>query len=236
MQLLTIDSVSAYHGNIRALYDVSLAVDQGEVVAVFGANGAGKSTLLRSVMGLVRVSEGSIRLRGEEITRLAPHQIVSRGVSFVPEGRRLFPAMTVEENLAVASPRGRPDAHLRMAEVYSLFPSLRDRRPVQAGRLSGGEQQMVAIGRALMAKPSLLVVDEPSLGLSPAAVAKTMDALKGLAGTGMSVLLAEQNPGLALGASDRAYVFENGRAILGGRSRELIDDTRVRGVYAGVAV
>jgi branched-chain amino acid transport system ATP-binding protein len=236
LELLSADSVSAYHGNIQVLYGVNLTVAHGEVVAIFGANGAGKTTLLRAIMGIVGISDGSIRLGGEEISRFAPHQIVSRGVSFVPEGRRIFPAMTVEENLAVAVPRGCPDADRRKAEVYSLFPALEERRSAQAGKLSGGEQQMVAIGRALMPKPRLLVLDEPSLGLSPRAMAKTIDALRGLAKSGMSVLLAEQNPDLALGASDRAYILENGRILFGGSSRDLTDDPGVKEAYTGVAV
>ena len=236
MELLSVDRVSAFRGNMQVLYDVSLTVAPGEVVAIFGANGAGKSTLLRSVMGIVRISDGSIRLMGEETSRFAPHQIVSRGVSFVPEGRRIFPAMTVEENLAVAVLRGCPEAHERKAEVYSLFPVLEERHSSQAGKLSGGEQQMVAIGRALMSKPRLLVVDEPSLGLSPGTMAKTIDALRGLARSGMSILLAEQNPDLALGASDRAYIIGNGRILFEGGSPDLMDDPRVREAYTGVAV
>lgn len=233
MSLLSIDSVSVHHGNVQALYGVSMTVGQGETVAVLGANGAGKSTLLRSVMGLSKPSLGRITFRGEDISRLQPHQIVSRGVSFVPEGRRIFPEMTVEENLVVAAPRGCPDEAQRKAEVYSLFPALERRRLTQAGRLSGGEQQMVAIGRALMAKPRLLVVDEPSLGLSPGAMGKTMDTLKGLARSGMAVLLAEQSPEVALATSERAYIFENGRVLLSGKSGDLADDPRVISAYTG---
>lgn len=230
------DSVSAYNGNVRALWDVTLRVGAGETVAVLGSNGAGKSTLLRAVMGLVRVSGGSIRLRGEEIGGADPHRVVSKGVAFVPEGRRLFPSMSVDENLAVGAPRGCRDLAERVRMVRSLFPALGERSATHAGRLSGGEQQMVAIGRALMAKPELLVVDEPSLGLSPAATERTVGALKGLAGAGMSVLLAEQSPALALEASDRTYVFENGRVALSGASGDVAADPRVRGAYMGVAV
>lgn len=231
--MLAIESISVHHGNVQALYDVSLTVGQGETVAVLGANGAGKSTLLRSVMGLAKPSRGRITFEGEDLGRLQPHQIVSKGVSFVPEGRRIFPEMTVEENLSVAAPRSCPDVGQRRAEVYSLFPALDERRLTHAGRLSGGEQQMVAIGRALMARPRLLVVDEPSLGLSPGAMSKTVDALKGLSRSGMSVLLAEQSPEIALAASERAYIFENGRIQLSGKSAELADDPRVMGAYTG---
>lgn len=233
MTLLSVDSLSAYHGNVRALWDVSLKVEEGETVALLGANGAGKSTLLRSIMGLVRPSSGSVKLRGEEISSRRPHEIVSRGVSFVPEGRRLFPAMTADENLAVAVPRGCRDAEQRMAEVYSTFPSLTEKRSLQAGTLSGGEQQMIAIGRAMMTKPALLVVDEPSLGLSPAATGRTLKALRGLADEGTSVLLAEQNLDLALSASDRAYVFENGHIAMSGASATLVNDPHVQGAYLG---
>lgn len=231
--MLAIESISVHHGNVQALYDVSLTVGQGETVAVLGANGAGKSTLLRSVMGLAKPSRGRITFEGEDLGRLQPHQIVSKGVSFVPEGRRIFPEMTVEENLSVAAPRSCPDVGQRRAEVYSLFPALDERRLAHAGTLSGGEQQMVAIGRALMARPRLLVVDEPSLGLSPGAMSKTVDALKGLSRSGMSVLLAEQSPEIALAASERAYIFENGRIQLSGKSAELADDPRVMGAYTG---
>lgn len=234
MDLLTMDGVSAHYGRVRALWGVSLSVGRGETVSVLGANGAGKSTALKAVMGLVRVTSGSIRLRGDEIVGAPPHRVVSKGVAFVPEGRRLFPAMSVEENLAVGAPRGCRDLDERAGAVFSLFPALRERRAVHAGRLSGGEQQMVAIGRALMAGPELLVVDEPSLGLSPAATERTVEALNGLSGAGVSVLLAEQSPELALGASDRTYVFENGRVALSGPSREVAADPRVREAYMGI--
>ena len=234
--LLSVDSVSAFHGNIQALHDVSLDVGKGEVVAVLGANGAGKSTLLRAIMGIDRINGGSISLRGERIHGRSPHEIVSMGVSFVPEGRRIFPGMTVEENLAVAAPKGRHDASEKEAEVFSLFPSLKERRLTHAGKLSGGEQQMVAIGRALMAGPELLVVDEPSLGLSPGALESTIEALKGLAGEGKSILISEQSPDVALAASDRAYFFENGRVAFSDHSSCLADDPRVMGLYTGRGV
>ena len=203
---------------------------------MLGTNGAGKSTLLRAIMGIDRISDGSISLRGEKIHDRTPHEIVSMGVSFVPEGRRIFPAMTVKENLAVAAPRGCRDASEREAEVCSLFPALRERRTTHAGRLSGGEQQMVAIGRALMARPQLLVVDEPSLGLSPGALGNTIEALKALANEGKSILISEQSPDVALAASDRAYFFENGRVVFSDSSRSLADDPRVMGLYAGRGV
>jgi branched-chain amino acid transport system ATP-binding protein len=227
LELLFVDSVSAYHGSIEAIHDVTLSVDRGEVVGVFGPNGAGKSTLLRSVMGLIKISDGRIRLGGEDIAGLAPHRIVSRGVAYVPEGRRIFPMMTVEENLGVAVPRGCPDVREREAEAFSLFPKLEEKRSEQAGQLSGGEQQMLAIARALMSRPRLLVVDEPSLGLSPAAVSRVVEAIEALAKGGVAILLAEQNLDLALGVSGRVYVFENGRVLFGGRSDELSGDPRL---------
>ncbi len=233
--MLLVNSVSAAYENVRALWEVSLRVEGGEIVAAVGANGAGKSTLLRSVMGLVRVSEGSIALRGTEIAGKKPHQIVSKGVSFVPEGRRLFPLMTVRENLGTGAPRRCDDLEERIGRVYSLFPQLEDRRKMPAGRLSGGEQQMVAIGRAMMAGPELLLVDEPTLGLAPAVCAKVLAALEDLARRGTAVLLAEQNLELALGVSDRAYLFENGRITASGRSQDLRGHPALSEAYLGVA-
>lgn len=234
--LLSVESVYASHGSVKALWDVTLQVDRGEVVAVVGANGAGKSTLLRSIMGLVKISGGSIRLGGEDITRCKPHQLVARGAAFVPEGRRLFGAMSAEENLRAAMPRTCPDAEERIAEVMSIFPQLAEKRRSVAWTLSGGEQQMVAFGRALMSRPKLLVVDEPSVGLSPAAVERVLRALRAMTSEGASVLLAEQDADLALGASDRAYAFANGRVVLSGASSELASDPRVREAYLGEGV
>lgn len=234
--MLSVDSVSVYYGNIRALWEVTIQVGQGEVVSVVGSNGAGKSTLLRSIMGLVRITGGSIRLREEEISSDRPHRIVSKGVSYVPEGRRLFPMMTVEENMRIAAPRSCADIRDRVGELFAMFPVLDERRSTLAGRLSGGEQQMVAIGRALIARPDLLLVDEPSFGLSPVVCDRVFQALKALARGGTAVLLAEQNQDMAFEISDRTYVFENGRTVLSGDSRELRDDPRVRSAYLGVAV
>lgn len=236
METLSIESVSALRGNLRVLWDVSIRVGGGELVAIVGANGAGKSTLLMSIMGLVRISQGSVKLRGREISGHAPHRVVSEGVSFVPEGRRLFPMMTVEENLLVAIPERDGEAGERMAKVCGLFPVLAERRSALAGRLSGGEQQMVAIGRALMAGPDLLVVDEPSLGLSPAAADRVFGALKELTENGTAVLLAEQNMQLALSIADRAYLFESGRVVAEGEGRKLAEDPKARMALMGVAV
>ncbi len=236
MELLMVDSVSVAYGNIRALWDVSLQVGNGEIVAAVGANGAGKSTLLRSVMGLVRASGGSIRLRGDEIIGERPHEIVSKGVSFVPEGRRLFPLMTVKENLCAGAPRRCGDFEERIARVYSIFPQLEDRRATLAGSLSGGEQQMVAIGRAVMAAPELMLIDEPTLGLAPGVCTKVLSALEDLALQGTAVLLAEQNLELALGTCSRAYLFENGRIAASGRSQEFRAHPALREAYLGVAV
>ncbi len=236
MELLTVDSVSVAYGNIRALWGVSLRVGKGEIVAAVGANGAGKSTLLRSVMGLVGASGGSIRLRGVEIIGERPHEIVSKGVSFVPEGRRLFPLMTVKENLCVGAPRRCVDLEERIAKVYFLFPQLEDSGARLAGSLSGGEQQMVAIGRAMMAAPELMLVDEPTLGLAPGLCAKVLGALEDLARQGTAVLLAEQNLEVALEACSRAYLFENGRIVASDRSQELRAHPALREAYLGVAV
>ena len=236
LELLSVDSVSVSYGAVRALSEVSLSVRRGEVVSLVGANGAGKSTLLKAVMGLVRVNRGRITLRGTEIAGDKPHQIAAKGVSFVPEGRRLFPAMTLEENLSVAAPGGCGDVEGRIGEVLSLFPSLAERRTSLAGRLSGGEQQMAAIGRAIMRKPELLLVDEPTLGLAPAVCRTVLGSLEDLAGDGTAVLMAEQSVGPALAVSDRGYVFENGRVAASGPSRELEGSPAVRAAYLGAVV
>ncbi|QFP75238.1 ABC transporter ATP-binding protein [Deinococcus sp. AJ005] len=233
-QELVIENLAAGYGKIQVLWDVSVRVGPGEFVAMIGANGAGKTTTLRAVSGVVRPSGGSIRLGGHDITRATPTQIVSLGLGHVPEGRELFGLMTVRENLELGAAM-RPEARAKQAQtlehVYSLFPRLAERAGQLAGTLSGGEQQMVAVGRALMGRPSVLVVDEPSLGLSPLMTQTVFGALKAVHAEGVSVLLVEQNVGLSLKLAQRAYVLENGEVVKEGTGAALLADPGVREAY-----
>ncbi len=231
---LAVESVSVSYGNIGALWDTSVAVEDGEIVSIIGANGAGKSTLLKAVMGLVRINSGRIEFDGRYTDGLRPHEVVSMGIAYVPEGRRLFPNMTVEENLRLSTPRKCPDLDSRMEQVFGLFPVLGQRRSQEAGTMSGGEQQMVAIGRALMARPKLLLLDEPSLGLSPLAYEKVLTAIMEINQKGVGIILAEQNYGSALEISRRCYVLENGHVAKAGRSSDLANDPDIRVAYLGL--
>ncbi len=229
--MLEIDSLDVYHGRLQVIWGLSLTVGDGECVTVLGPNGAGKTTLVETVMGLNRPARGSIRFDGEELTGLRPNEVVSRGISIVPEKRELFPRMTVAENLALgAYARGVGDD----ARIYELFPVLAERRDQLAGTMSGGEQQMLAIARALAAHPSLLILDEPSLGLSPLFVSTVLESIAALNAEGLTILLLEQNVRSALEVSDRAYVLENGRVVLEGPSEDLLDDPKVQAAYLGV--
>ncbi|MFC4637243.1 ABC transporter ATP-binding protein [Deinococcus hohokamensis] len=233
-QELVIENLAAGYGKVQVLWDVSVRVGPGEFVAMIGANGAGKTSTLRAVSGVLRPSAGRILLGGQDITRATPSQIVGRGLAHVPEGRELFALMTVRENLelgAAMSPGARAAQAETLEQVYTLFPRLRERATQLAGTLSGGEQQMVAVGRALMARPSVLVVDEPSLGLSPLMTQTVFGALKAVNAEGVSVLLVEQNVGLSLRLADRAYVLENGQVVSQGTGAELLADPRVREAY-----
>lgn len=232
--VLKIQSISISYGSIGVLWDVSLEVRVGEVVSLIGANGAGKSTLLKAIMGLVRPKGGEITFEGNSLLKMRPHKIVSTGISFVPEGRRLFPGMSVEENLKMSTPRRCPDISQRVGDVFALFPILEERKSQPAGTLSGGEQQMVAIGRALMAKPKLLLLDEPSFGLSPIAYEKVLTAVRKINQSGVAILLAEQNSERALEISQTTYVLENGRVSTSGKSNELMNDPAIRMAYLGV--
>ena len=229
--VLEIDSLDVYHGRLQVLWDLSLAVGDGECVTVLGPNGAGKTTLVETVMGLNRPARGSIRFDGEELVGLRPNEVVSRGIAIVPEKRELFPRMTVAENLALgAYARDAGDD----ARIYELFPVLAERRDQLAGTMSGGEQQMLAIARALAARPDLLILDEPSLGLSPLYVSTVLESIAALNREGLTILLLEQNVRSALEVSDRAYVLENGRGVIEGPSGDLLEDPRVRASYLGV--
>ncbi|TLY16780.1 MAG: ABC transporter ATP-binding protein [Thaumarchaeota archaeon] len=212
-----------------------MSAEAGEIVSIVGANGAGKSTLLKSIMGLVRTQGGEIVFEGTRVTGVAPHTLVAMGIAYVPEGRRLFPEMTVRENLRMGAPRRCPEVHERLKVVHDLFPVLEERSFQLVTTLSGGEQQMVAIARALMAKPKMLLLDEPSLGLSPIAFEKVIGVIEKINREGgVAVLLAEQSSERAMEISDRTYVLENGRVAGSGLSDELLHDPMVRAAYLGV--
>ncbi|RWT20848.1 ABC transporter ATP-binding protein [Raoultella planticola] len=234
--LLEFRQVDVFYGQIQALKQVSLTVNEGETVALIGANGAGKSTLLMSIFGQPRIAAGEIRYRGEDISRRSTHFIASNGIAQAPEGRRIFADMTVEENLLMGTiPVGSRYQNEDKARMYQLFPRLEERRAQRAMTLSGGEQQMLAIARALMSRPKLLLLDEPSLGLAPLVVKQIFQILRELTQQGMTLFLVEQNAHHALKLSDRAYVMVNGQIQLSGTGRELLNNSEVRNAYLGVA-
>jgi branched-chain amino acid transport system ATP-binding protein len=233
--VLEVSDLEVAHGDLTALAGVSLTVGAGEIVALVGANGAGKTTLLRSITGLLRPRAGEIRLDGRDLGAVPPHEIVARGVALVPEGRRLFGQMTVEENLELGAylPRVRQELRAALGRVYEIFPRLRERRGQVAGSLSGGEQQMLAMGRALMTGPRLLMLDEPSLGLAPQMVELIARVLTEIHRAGLGLLLVEQNVQVALGLAQRAYILEGGRIVGEGEGRALLADPAVRRAYLG---
>ena len=233
--LLQVEDLGVRYGEIPALREVSLHVDRSEVVAVIGANGAGKSTLLRTISGLIRPASGRILFQGLEITGLRPDQIVVRGVIHCPEGRAVLARMSVLENLEMGAFRRGPkvDTAQDLEEIFSLFPQLAERRDQMAMSLSGGEQQMLAIGRALMARPEIMMIDEPSLGLAPMLVAEVFRVIGSLKARGQTVLLVEQNAREALKCADRAYVIETGRVRFNGAARDLRADPRIQAAYLG---
>jgi branched-chain amino acid transport system ATP-binding protein len=235
VSLLEIDGVDVFHGDVQALYGVSLAVAAGEIVSVLGANGAGKTTALRTVSGLLRPRRGQIRFDGARIDRLAPERIVELGIVHVPEGRRLFPSLTVRDNLELGAwtRRARARRPQTLDDVLGRFPVLRARAGQRAGTLSGGEQQMLALGRALMARPALLMLDEPSQGLAPRIVREMFGAVAALHRDGVTVLLVEQNVRQALSVSSRGYVLENGRVVLEGPGRQLLASEATQKAYLG---
>jgi branched-chain amino acid transport system ATP-binding protein len=234
--LLRLDGIDAFYGDLQALADVSLEVNDGEIVALVGANAAGKSTTLRVISGLVNPRRGRVLLDGDDLTGLPAHERVDRGIVQVPEGRRLFPFMTVAENLLLGAHAGRARAERErtLAHVYGLFPVLGERRTQLAGSLSGGEQQMCAIGRALMARPTILMLDEPTLGLAPVLVARIFETVRTINSQGVTVLLVEQNVRQALTLAHRACVLESGRLVLEGPARELLGDDRLKRAYLGL--
>ena len=234
--LLAVERLDLYYGDAQALAGVSLEVPRGEIVAIVGANGAGKSSLIRTVAGIERARAGSIRFDGADITGLESHQICDLGIGQVAEGRQVFPSLTVEENLEMGAllPRARGKARQTMGEVYAHFPRLAERRRQVAGTMSGGEQQMLAIGRCLMGSPELVMFDEPSLGLAPTVVQEVLRAIRALNRKGITVLLVEQNVAVSLKLSQHAYVLENGRVVMSGPGEALLRDDRVRQAYLGL--
>jgi branched-chain amino acid transport system ATP-binding protein len=234
--ILRLEDVHTFYGSIQALKGISIEVREGEIVTLIGANGAGKSTTLRSINGLNTPKEGSITFRGKDITRRAPHDIVELGISQSPEGRRLFPHMTVLENLEMGAfqRKDRPGIREDLDRVYSLFPRLEERKSQHAGTLSGGEQQMCAIGRALMARPSLLMLDEPSMGLAPIFVEKIFEIIREINDQGTTILLVEQNALMALDAAQRGYVLETGTIALADDAKSLRENEQVQKTYLGI--
>ena len=232
--MLKVNDINVYYGSIHAIKGVSFEVHQGEVVTLIGANGAGKSTTLQTISGLLRSKTGSIEFLGENLGGVAPHKIVAKGLAHVPEGRRVFLQMTVEENLEMgAFTRPNSEIDSGIENVYERFPRLKERRKQIAGTLSGGEQQMLAMGRALMSKPKLLMLDEPSMGLAPILVEQIFDIIKNLHAIGTTILLVEQNAQAALSIADRAYVLETGKITLSGTGAELAKSDEVRKAYLG---
>ncbi|MCC6422611.1 MAG: ABC transporter ATP-binding protein [Phycisphaerales bacterium] len=234
--LLSVDHLSVAYGAIRALRDVSLRIQAGEIVTLIGSNGAGKTTLLRTISGLLRPTDGTIRCNGDDLHTLAPHRIVRKGICHVPEGRQIFANLSVRENLilgAYSLPHDKAAQKSAMERVYEFFPILAERRHQNAGTLSGGEQQMLAIGRALMGKPKLLLLDEPSLGLAPLIVRKIFQIIREINAQGTTIFLVEQNAHMALITAHRGYVLQSGEVQLSGSAAQLLDDPQVKQAYLG---
>jgi branched-chain amino acid transport system ATP-binding protein len=231
--VLEISNLNVFHGNLHVVWDLTVKVDPGELVTLIGPNGAGKTSTVETIIGLNRQADGSIRLLGEEILGMRPNQVFRRGLALVPERREIFPGMPVIENLQLGA-MGRPGWRKGLDHVYALFPVLAERERQKAGTLSGGEQQMLAIGRALMSEPKMLILDEPSTGLSPLLVAQMFRSLEQLGREGMTVLLLEQNVRHALELCNRGYVLENGRIVLEGKTKELLHDPHIERAYLGI--
>lgn len=233
--MLTINDLYVYYGVIQAIKGISFEVNEGEVIALIGANGAGKTTILHTITGLITARSGSIEFQGQKLTKTPAHKIVKMGIAHVPEGRRIFSQLTVFENLQLgAYTRGdKAETEASLEAVYRRFPRLKERRNQVAGTLSGGEQQMLAIGRALMSLPKLILMDEPSMGLSPILVSEIFDIIKSISEGGTTVLLVEQNAKKALTIANRAYVLETGRIVLSGNAQDLVNDESVKKAYLG---
>jgi branched-chain amino acid transport system ATP-binding protein len=236
MSLLEIKNINCFYGDVQVIYDVSMHVNEGEIISMIGANGAGKSTILKCISGLIRAQSGEIYFDGAPIHHLRPEQIVDRGVVHVPEGRRLFTLMTVKENLEVGAhnPRAHPHMKEGFDAVHALLPRLKEREAQLAATLSGGEQQMVAIGRGMMARPKILMLDEPSLGLAPVLIKEIFQTIRKIADQGTTVLLVEQDVQHSLSLSNRGYVLEHGRIVQEGTGKELLDNPQIREAYLGI--
>lgn len=236
MPLLDIDKIDVAYGDVQVIFELSLKVEKGEVVSIIGGNGAGKSTLLRAISGLMPVKAGSITFANDKIDKEPPENIVTKGIVHVPEGRRLFPLMSVKDNLMVGAfnKRAREQAGETLKKVYELLPRLAERESQLAMTLSGGEQQMVAIGRGLMALPNILMLDEPSLGLAPILIKGIFETVRKIADQGTTVLMVEQDVKHSLSLSDRGYVLEHGRVVMEGKAMDLIDDPHVKEAYLGI--
>ena len=233
MAILSVQDIHVYYGAIHAIKGITFDLNEGEIVTLIGANGAGKSTILKTISGLLRAKTGSIELMGKPITSMMPHKIVKQGLAHVPEGRRVFLQMSVEENLEMGAFTDPADMAKTMADVYERFPRLKERKRQLAGTLSGGEQQMLAVGRALMGKPKMILMDEPSMGLSPLLVKEIFEIIKEVNKQGITILLVEQNAKMALAISDRAYVLETGTITIEGDAQQLLNDPRVKKAYLG---
>ncbi len=235
MEMLEVKDLYVNYGAIEAIKGISFTVQPGEIVTLIGANGAGKTTTLHTISGLVKAKSGSITYNGTDLQKIDPSKIISLGIAHVPEGRHVFPEMTVEENLQMGAfiSKNKEETAAAMQDVYEKFPRLRERRRQLAGTLSGGEQQMVAVGRALMGKPSIILMDEPSMGLSPLLVKEVFAIIKEIHAAGITVLLNEQNAKMALSIADRAYVLETGTISISGDAQELLKDERVKKAYLG---
>ncbi len=234
--MLEVKNIDVFYGDLQVIFDVSFGVNKGEVVALIGANGAGKSTILRTISGLVHPVRGDIVFDGQTINKLHNYSLIELGLVHVPEARRLFPEMTVEENLDIGSLRGQAKKQRKVNKdkIFELFPRLLERRRQLAGTLSGGEQQMLAIGRGLMSLPKLMMLDEPSLGLAPILVKEVFRVIEQVRSEGMTVLIVEQNVKQTLAIADRAYVLENGKLVMSGKAADLANDEHVRAAYLGV--
>jgi branched-chain amino acid transport system ATP-binding protein len=236
MALLEIKNLNCFYGDVQVIYDVSLHINEGEVISLIGGNGAGKSTMIRTISGLMKPHAGEILFEGQPIQTLRPEKIVEKGIIQVPEGRKLFSLMTVRENLDVGAHNSRAYLHRAetLKEVYKLLPRLAEREKQQAVTLSGGEQQMVAIGRGIMAQPKILMMDEPSLGLAPVLIKEIFTTIRKIADQGTTVLLVEQDVQHSLSLSDRGYVLEHGRIAMEGTGKELLDNPKIREAYLGI--
>ena len=232
--MLSVKDLNVCYGAIHAIHDVSLEVHDGEIVSLIGANGAGKTTILHTITGLKKAKSGSVTYNDADLLKTDPSKIITLGVAHVPEGRHIFPGMTVEENLEMGAYIRKDDLSASIKEVYERFPRLKERRRQLAGTLSGGEQQMLAVGRALMSRPSILLMDEPSMGLSPLLVKEIFKIIQEVHKQGMTVLLVEQNAKMALSISDRAYVLETGRISMSGAASDLLNDEQVKKAYLGL--